>query len=172
MKKSEVMKKFLKSEIGDFKRVLDVGCGEGSTSIYLASNLNCIVEGIDVEKGKLHRAMKRFDENSAKGLVLCHFCDCRKVDKKFSGESFDFVIIVHALHHLCDLSIVLPKLRGVLKKGGELIIMEYEKSYGEKLDNCPRFSPMKINSMLRTAGFRNLVSRDVISDFVTVIAMK
>ena len=168
---STIIKDFLKSEISSSCRVLDIGCGEGSSAVYLASTLGCTVEGIDLDKGKLHRALEKFDESSAKGLVLCHFCDSRKIDEKFSNESFDCVIIIHALHHLSEISEVLSKSHNVLKFGGKIIIGEYNQSYGESRDNCPRFSPKKINSMLKTAGFKE-IKQKLFDNLVMTIALR
>jgi len=169
---SEILKEFLKEEIGESKRILDIGCGEGTTAIYLASFLNCQINGIDLDKGKIHRAKEKFRKSQKKGVVLCYTCDSRKVNEKFSKNTFDATIIIHAIHHLVDLREVLLKTKYVLKNGGKLFIGEYERDYGEKLDNCPRFSNEKIMSMLKTAGFNDIKNIPIHNNFVMIIAKK
>src|SRR3989344_9344016 len=108
---SLLMKKFLKNEIGNSKRVLDVGCGDGVIALYLISSLNCRIDGIDLEKGGIHRANEKFRKRTVKGLALCRFCDSKNIDKKFKNETFDAVLITHTLHHLTDFSTILPKIK-------------------------------------------------------------
>ena len=165
------MKRFLKNEIGNSKRVLDVGCGDGVMALYLISSLNCRIDGIDLEKGEVHRANKKFKKRKVKGLALCHFCDSKNINKKFKNETFDAVLVIHTLHHLTDLSIILPKIKYGLKVGGKIFIGEYERNFGEKRDNCPRFSSNKIKSMLNTAGFSGIKSRNVHKTFVMITAI-
>ena len=59
-----------------------------------------------------------------------------------------------------------------MKSNGKIFICEYKREYGEKLDNCPRYSPKKIVSMLNTAGFRNIKICDVHKNLIMVIAQK
>ena len=169
---SMLMKRFLKNEIGHSKRVLDIGCGDGVMALYLVSSLNCRVDGVDLDKGSVHRANKKFKKRTTKGLALCHLCDSKNLDKEFQKNTFDAVLIIHALHHLADLSDILLKARYVLKQGEKAFIGEYARDYGEKIDNCPRFSNGKIKSMLKTAGFRDIRSHDVYKNLVMFTAKK
>jgi len=167
---SILMKRFLRKEIGNSKRVLDIGCGDGALARYLISYLNCRVDGVDADRGKVHRANEKFKRQITKGLALCCLCNSNDINKKFKKKTFDIVIINHVLHHLIDLNVTLLKIRHVLKKGGRLFIAEYERDYGEKIDNCPRFSDKKIKSMLKTAGFRNVINNAAHQNFVMITA--
>ena len=169
---SLLMKKFLKREIGDSKRVLDIGCGDGVMALYLISSLNCHIDGVDLDKGKIQRANEKLRKGIVKGLALCHLCDSKKIDKKFKKETFDAVLIVHVLHHLTELSSILSKIRRILKIGGKIFIEEYNPAFGEKLDNCPRFSSNKIKSMLNTARFRDIIDCNIHKKFIMITAVK
>ncbi len=138
--------------------------------MFLISSLNCHVDGIDLDKGEVNRANKKFKKQRVKGLALCRVCNVKDVKKKFSKATFDAVLFNHTMHHMTDLNDVLSKTRHVLKKGGRLFIAEYLKEYGEKVDNCPRFSALKINCMLKTAGFRNIINNAVHPNFVMITA--
>jgi ubiquinone/menaquinone biosynthesis C-methylase UbiE len=68
----------------------------------------------------------------------------------------DVVIITHAFHHLHNVGKALAKSRGVLARGGKIIITECTAQYGEGLDDCPRFSVDKIKQLMARAGFKNI----------------
>ncbi|MBS3145840.1 class I SAM-dependent methyltransferase [Candidatus Woesearchaeota archaeon] len=168
---SASLKQFLKKEIENSKRILDIGCGDGTIAIYLISCLNCYINGIDLDKGKIHRANEKFRKKPKKGLALCRLCDSRKINKLFRKHTFDAVLITHTIHHLIDINDVLLKARYTLKPSGKIFIGEYRRDYGEKIDNCPRFSNKKIKSMLRTAGFRNIKKHLIHKNFVMIAAV-
>jgi len=206
------MRKFLKKEINNSKNILDIGCGDGVMAFYLISSLNCRVDGVDLDKGKVHRANEKFRKRVVKGLALCYFCDSKDIDEKFNArekspafklefvlsissgspkaqnkpcllrrgkrkgfvinETFDAVLIIHALHHLTDIGKILSKIKYVLKIDGKILIGEYERNFGEKHDNCPGFSSKKIKSMLNTARFRDIRNHKVHNNFVIITAKK
>jgi len=169
---SLLMNEFLKNEIGNSKRVLDVGCGDGAMALYLASSLNCRVDGIDLDKGRVHRANEKFRKRMTKGLALCRSCDSENIDKKFKNETFDAVLIIHTLHHLADLSTIFPKIKHSMRVGGKIFVGEYERNFGEKQDNCPRFSSNKIKSILDTSGFGHIRGHNVHKNFIMITAVK
>ena len=166
------MKKFLKNEIGNSKRILDVGCGDGVMALYLISSLKCSINGIDLDKGGVHRANEKFRKRTVKGLALCHFCDSKNIDKKFKNETFDAVLVIHTIHHLTDLSTILLKIKDSLRVHGKIFIGEYKRNFGEKRDNCPRFSSNKIKSMLNTSGFKHIKNHNVNKNLIMITAVK
>ena len=169
---SSLMKIFLKKEIGNSKRVLDIGCGDGILALYLISSLNCRIDGIDIESGNVHRANAKFKKKTKKGLALCRLCSADSIDRKFKKNSFDVVLIIHTFHHLIDLNDILRKIRLILRQNGKLIISEYHRDYGEKIDNCPRFSIKKIKSMIKTAGFSTAKNHNLSKNLVMITATK
>ena len=60
----------------------------------------------------------------------------------------------------------------ILKVGGKIFIEEYRHNFGEKLENCPRFSSDKIKSMLNTAGFRGVRDHKIHKNFIMITAVK
>ncbi len=166
------LKRFIKEEIGNSERILDIGCGDGVLAFFLISSLNCRIDGIDLDKGGVHRANKKFIKRQTKGKAICHIWGSKYIRKKFQRGTFDAVLIIHTFHHLEDLADVLKKTRYVMKNKGKIFVGEYERNYGEKLDNCPRFSNKKIISMLRTAGFRNIRNNDIHKNFVMITGVK
>ena len=169
---SSSLKQFLKREIGNSKKVLDIGCGDGTLALYLIFSLGCYLDGIDTDKGAIHRANKKFRKQKINGLALCRLCKAEEINKKFQKNTFDAILIIHALHHLTNLSDVLARSKYVLKKEGKIFIGEYKPGYGEKRDNCPRFSERKIISMIKTAGFINIKSHKIHKSLIFISAGK
>ncbi len=168
---SLLLKQFLKKEIGVSKRILDIGCGDGVIASYLISSLDCYVDGIDLDKGKVHRANERFKRPS-KGFAICSIYGAEDVDKVNCKALFDVIILTHTLHHLTDISKVLSKSKKILKKDGYILIAEYTPTFGESVDNCPRFSAIKIKSILKTARFRNIKKHNLNKGIFIIKAVK
>ena len=169
---SQSLKRFLRKEVGGSKYILDIGCGDGVLALFLILSLNCKIYGIDLDKGKIHMANKKLKKRITKGIALCRLCDSRDINKKFGKNIFDWVFLVHTLHHLPDMGVILSNARNVLKPDGKIFICEYKQKYGENSDNCPRYSSRKIISMLNTSGFRNARACKVHRNLVTIIAKK
>lgn len=99
-------------------KVIDVGCGEGFYSIYLASK-GFDVLGIDLSE----KAIVYAKENAAKRGVNVRFLAIHIEDLKNLKENFVFVFEWALLHH------IMPKQRGkyvedinrVLNKGGKYL---------------------------------------------------
>jgi 2-polyprenyl-3-methyl-5-hydroxy-6-metoxy-1,4-benzoquinol methylase len=99
-------------------RVLDIGIGEGQTSVLLA-RAGADVTGIDVSKGALERAA---------GLATrCGVTvDLRQMageDLQFDDASFDAILCMSAYHHM-DLALAAREFARVLRPGGRLVMNE------------------------------------------------
>ncbi|MBP7032768.1 MAG: class I SAM-dependent methyltransferase [Syntrophobacterales bacterium] len=104
------------------KRVLEVGCGQGSTLNYLPG-LGANVCGVDMSKESLIKARRGADEmGHADRIELCTG-DAELLP--FSGESFDTVISIGVLHHTADTQGSICDILRVLKPGGVAIVMLY-----------------------------------------------
>jgi ubiquinone/menaquinone biosynthesis C-methylase UbiE len=89
------------------KRLLVVGCGDGTEAAILAQKLNAEVVGIDLNE--------EFDP------VAARYCDLRRgnaMSLEFASGEFDFVFSYHALEHIEDPVKALGEMRRVLKDGG------------------------------------------------------
>jgi ubiquinone/menaquinone biosynthesis C-methylase UbiE len=99
------------------KLVLDLGCGAGSNSWFLAKE-GLTVFGLDGSAEALIQARTSFERFGVSGsLTLGDVCDL-----PFATGAFDAVIDVSAIQHnkLLDISSIFSEVKRVLKPGGFL----------------------------------------------------
>ena len=110
--------------LGDLagKRVLDVGCGDGTNAAILA-RLGAQVTGIDVSPRAIEvaEARARINGVAERTRFVCAPLETTRLEP----ASFDIVWVDAVLHHLlADLDAVLGKLAALLRPGGEILIAE------------------------------------------------
>lgn len=101
------------SLIGSGKRVLDVGCCDGSITLRIKKLGNEVV-GIDISEKAVRRARK-------KGLEV-YVVDLNNEAIPKNLGKFDVVVAAEILEHIFDTDGFLKKLRDVLKPQGYLIL--------------------------------------------------
>jgi 2-polyprenyl-3-methyl-5-hydroxy-6-metoxy-1,4-benzoquinol methylase len=100
------------------KRVLDLGCGIGRTSMRLAPHAGEVI-GYDISPVAVDKA----NEN-ARRLGLGNFRAELNNFSEVQPGSFDVVLCVNMLHHTIDPRAVLASIHTALRPGGELVILE------------------------------------------------
>ena len=103
-------------------RVLDLGCGYGSTARYLAANFGCSVTGINISEKELELARSRSDEAALNHLLSFEYGDFHHL--QYPGCSYDVVWSQEAFLHAADKGAVLTECRRVLKPDGTLIFTD------------------------------------------------
>ncbi len=121
----------------DQVNILDLGCGKGAVTVYLAKNLNCKITGIDYIEEFIESA-KLFAD--AEGVAeRCRFIqgDGRMLISEFSG--MDIVVLGAVGPLLGDIHQSLRQLRSVLKTDGFVILDDgyLEEGYSGSYDRCP-----------------------------------
>lgn len=99
--------------VGKNKKVLDLGCYEGTITQLIAQNQN-EVWGVDFS-GKALRVAK------GKG-IRTHQADIEKDGLPFKEKSFDVIVFAEVIEHVFDMGIVLKKIKKLLKPDGYLIL--------------------------------------------------
>jgi SAM-dependent methyltransferase len=95
------------------RRVLDVGCGDGSLGRALKARQSVSVTGVTFSSEEAERASRALDRVER--------ADLESADLAHLG-SFDCVVASHVLEHLRDPESVLRRLRANLEPGGTLLV--------------------------------------------------
>ncbi len=100
--------------------ILDVGCGIGGSSLYLAQKFGARVTGITLSPVQANRAKERAQ---AAGLTAkTNFQVANALDMAFADNSFDLVWSLESGEHMPDKVKFLQECYRVLKPGGKLIL--------------------------------------------------
>lgn len=108
-------KYFLKNKLGNIhnKNVLELATGSGKLSEVLSSDNNFV--GIDISKGLLKIANRRFLKN---GFENPRFYVCGVEKLPFKDNIFDVCVCNLSLNFFDDLEIVIKEIKRVLKNKG------------------------------------------------------
>jgi len=108
-------------------KIMDLGCGTGSVSLYIAGKLGRRGEviGIDINEDRLLCARERLKilENETESKLNCTF----KKENVLSfnqDERFDLVYLEETLHHMEPRCEIVKKVAALIKDEGVLIISE------------------------------------------------
>jgi SAM-dependent methyltransferase len=106
------------------RSVLEIGLGYGTVAEFLA-RAGADYHGLDIAAGPVEMARHRLasvpgarPEQAQQGSAL---------DLPFPDASFDRVVSIGCLHHTGDLGRAVAEVRRVLRPGGELLIMVYNR---------------------------------------------
>ena len=126
--------------------VLDVGCGIGGTSRYLAKTKACTVTGVTISGAQVRIARqltaKEANHSDSEGTVAfmpldegkVRFIelDAEKMSSHFSDAlgTFDCVWISEAMSHLPDKALFFENAYKLLKTGGKLVVADWFKAEG------------------------------------------
>lgn len=108
----------------DFKEtdvVLDAGCGAGDVTFSILKRNPSTIYSIDQSKHRIKELSLKANQLNIKNIhPLVHNLE----SLPFSDNYFDKVVIRFVLHHIPDCTNIIKELRRVLKKDGQLIIIE------------------------------------------------
>lgn len=137
--------------VGDSKKLLDVGCGDGALSIALAMLGNDVV-GIDISPKILIQAI----ENKRRAHVGNVQFRCMSASSlRFSDESFDLVISTDLIEHLHpqDLLPHLIEVKRVLRRGGQYVVSTPNRLSGHTIPlHLKEYTYAELARLLEYAG--------------------
>ncbi|UAL45512.1 class I SAM-dependent methyltransferase [Sutcliffiella horikoshii] len=117
----ELTKTILLNENLEDKKLLEIGCGTGQTSMFLHA-MNIDVTPVDNHPIMIDKANNRFAEQQA-GITALQM-DIEKTE--FKGSTFDFILSESVLS-FTDTNKTLPELFRLLKEDGVLLAFEMTK---------------------------------------------
>ncbi|MBD3883064.1 methyltransferase domain-containing protein [Phormidium tenue FACHB-886] len=104
-------------------RILDVGCGIGGSSLYLAEKFNAAVTGITLSPVQADRAIARAEAAGLSDRATFQVADALQMP--FADRSFDLVWSLESGEHMPDKQKFLQECYRVLKPGGTFIFVTW-----------------------------------------------
>jgi phosphoethanolamine N-methyltransferase len=146
------------------KRVLDIGCGSGGITLFIAKRFNpAEIVGFDVELPVIEKARHRATEA---GLAdRAEFTQGPPGRLPFPDESFDIAFSKDAMVHIPDKDAIFAEIFRVLKPGGTFAASDWLISHdGEPTPDMKDYiaaeglsfgmaSPTRYAEAMKTAGF-------------------
>ena len=112
-----------KISIEQFDKVLDLGCGWGSSSILL-SDLFKSVHSIDISSTSVLKAKKNIELNKRDNIYVEEF-DAENLNIK---NTYNFVYSWGVIHHSVNPNKIYKNIFSSLKENGEFMIMVYNRN--------------------------------------------
>ena len=158
--------------VGDGDRVLNVGCGAGADSVYLARVHGIEVVGINISESQLGLAREHARDGGVAERTAFRLDDFHELST-VEDDSVDVYWGLEALSHSDDLPTALAQARRVLAEGGRLAVAdlftrtdEHARSEREQLRTLEDGLGVRLASIgtletaLAEAGFESVSIRD------------
>jgi phosphoethanolamine N-methyltransferase len=149
------------------KDVLDLGCGTGGITRFLAETYRpARVVGIDVDEGLIARAA------AAAGLGSVTFRTVTPGPLPFADGSFDMVFSKDAMVHIADKEALFADIFRVLRRGGRVAASDWMSSTDGPFSDAMRYyleveglgfgmaSPARYRAAMERAGFEEICMVD------------
>lgn len=155
-------------------KILECGCGEGSSANHIAKKYGYKVTGVDILPMNILRAKRKAERDKTNVDFLV--ADYMKLP--FGKNQFDGVYAMETLVHAPDPIKLFKGINRVLKPGGKLVFCEYSMTPRNKISQRGKDVMTKMNTygympsleqfthgafpeMLRSAGFKNITTKDL-----------
>ena len=107
------------------KYILDVATGTADFAIETISCSPITVTGVDISEGMLEKGRQKIKRKGLQEVVQLKYGDSE--DLPFEDESFDAIIVGFGVRNFENLSLGLSEMKRVLKKNGQVAILELSK---------------------------------------------
>jgi SAM-dependent methyltransferase len=176
----EYRKFFQQLALGAGDAVLDVACGSGGPSLFMARTAGCHVTGVDVNEHGIAAATEAArDAGLTSRLTFVHTDASQRLP--FADASFDVILCIDAINHLRDRPQLLRDWHRVLRPGGRALftdpvvvsgIVTSEEIAVRSSVGYFLFAPVGENErLIRSAGFE-LVGQEDVSENAVLIAKR
>lgn len=130
-----IFARLLDEQVPHGSRILEVGCGTGQLSNFLAITWGRTVFATDISLNSLRLGQEFKEKNQIDNVS---FIQMNLFHPVFKANSFNLVICNGVLHHTKDPFLGFKKLRDLVKQGGFIIIGLYNK-FGRIPNDIRRF---------------------------------
>lgn len=154
--------KWIAGNVGNRRRILDVGCGDGTLAMFLGNAHNEVL-GIDPSVLSVQKA----NEKNSFGNI--EFRQTAFEDFDAQGRQFDAVIFVASLHHM-NMSEAVCRAKSLLAENGVLLVVGLARPSGifDWVVEAARIIPSKIISLLKQNITTEELQMDVSYAFPTM----
>lgn len=109
-----------RAQLADGQRILDLGCGWGSLSLYLAERFpSSRILGVSNSASQRASILGRAAERGLSNLEI-RTCDINRLE--LAGSEFDRIVTIEMLEHVRNYAGVFQLLSGALKPRGKLFV--------------------------------------------------
>lgn len=142
-------------------KVLDIGCGAGTVSFYLASK-GYKVFGIDISDKAIRNC-----QNSAKEMNMTETTEFKVMNFPYETprKKFDFVLLTEVIEHLEDDEVALNKIFSMLNKNGVVLIttpsanaplyrLGLTNKFDKEVGHLRRYNLSELEKKCNKAGFK------------------
>ena len=163
-----------RGRIGADARTLDLGCGNGTTAIWLASHVGCHVTGIDLSGVRIDNANVARERQEPALRDRLAFEKASATELPFPDGSFSRVWSQAVIYHVPDKRSVLSEVYRVLEDGGIFVFDDLVKPRQEVSPDAQKyvydrllydteFSFESYQDALKGQGFELLEVQDISS---------
>ncbi len=160
----EILDKYIKESQGK-KNILDIGCGSGTISVYLASK-KYNVTGIDISQTAINSCSRSANILGIKNLRFKQM----NFPQEYPNTKYDIIVCFEVLEHLRNDKLALRTVFKLLKRNGILILstpssnaplhrLGYTKSFDERVGHLRRYKLEELVDEFIDVGFVVLETR-------------
>lgn len=110
-----------KGRIDSNARVLDLGCGNGTTAIWLSGNHDCHVTGVDLSGVRVQNAQEKMSDLDESAQEKLAFEKASATELPFEDGAFSHLWSQAVIYHVPDKESALSEAYRVLEEGGIMV---------------------------------------------------
>ncbi|MCD6393331.1 MAG: class I SAM-dependent methyltransferase [Planctomycetes bacterium] len=137
------------------KRIIDIGCGDGTYTIGLLNSNPSFILGVDAAEAAIESARKK-----SEGLDEISFQVANVYDLKALGKKYDVAIVRGVLHHLYNAKEAIANIAQIAKEavivepnGYNPVLKIIEKTSMYHIEHEEKsYSPHRLNGWIRQCG--------------------
>ena len=130
------------------RRVLDIGCGDGTLTFRLAERSERVC-GVDDSLLPLRLARGEFERRPARRAPILANADARSLP--FPNEAFDCVVMADVIEHIEAPDAVISEAHRVLRRGGQILLTTPRRQGAHSAHeyHCHEYTGAELAELLR-----------------------